>query len=138
MTTIDDNAITVQAINAGASYKVSKQCGAGKYPQDLRGYGLALRQEGFPLLSKWVRCDWDDNCKAECLRLIQTAVDHGSLPMLLVAAIPLKSNPILRQQFTQALNDKQQAKLKQLLAYGEIVDPENRFLEPWRLSLCMS
>jgi hypothetical protein len=133
--TIDDNAILVQAINAGASFKTCQNCGAGKYIQDLRGYGLALRQEGFPLLSQWIREDWDDVAKAECLRLIQTAVDHGSMSMLLVAAIPLKSNPVLRQQFTQTLNDKQQAKLKQLLAYGEIVDPENQFLEPWRLSL---
>ena len=135
MTTIDDNAILVQAINVGASFKVCQATGAGKYIQDLRGYGLALRQEGYPLLSQWVRCDWDDAGKAECLRMIQTAVDHGSLPMLLVAAIPLKSNPVLRQQFTQTLDDKQQAKLKQLLACGEIVDPSNQFLEPWRLSL---
>jgi hypothetical protein len=133
--TIDDNAILVQAIIVGASDAVCRQCGAGKFIQDLRGYGLALRQEGYPLLSQWVRCDWDDAGKAECLRMIQTAVDHGSLPMLLVAAIPLKSNPVLRQQFTQTLNDKQQAKLKQLLACGEIVDPKHEFLEPWRLSL---
>ena len=135
MSSIDDNAMLVQAINAGASFKTCQQCGAGKYPQDLRGYGMALRQEGFPLLSEWIRESWTDDTKAECLRMVETAIDHGSLSMLLVAAIPLKSNPILRTRFTQVLTDKQKAKLKQLLGCGDIVDPKHQFLEPWRLSL---
>jgi hypothetical protein len=132
MTTIDQNLVLIQTISAGASVAVCRQTGG---IHDKRGYGKALRDEGFPLLSQWAREEWNDETKSECLRMLQTAVDHGSLPMLLVVSIPLKRNPVLRFQLTQCLTERQQSKLKQLLSCGDIVDPKHNFLEPWRLSL---
>ena len=62
-------------------------------PRDTRPYGIALQEEGYPLIRRWVSGDWSAAPRAEAARFINATATQRSIPMLAVLAIATEGQP---------------------------------------------
>ena len=118
----------IQEFEAGASPQTCKM-GGSNYPQDHRGYGDALRENGYPLIRQWIEGKWDASCFAEYGRFLQTAIAHGSFPMLAIAAIGAASNPDAYDLATGKIDEKTKEKLASLVRIGSIYDVYGKYIK---------
>lgn len=120
----------INTMTAGASHAVC-QLGEIKRKPDSRPYGVALSQEGYPNLSRWVDGDLADEALDEALRFLVDAVGRGSIPMLTVAGLALAEHPEQCLGAMATTDAKQQARFWSLLKMGTVLGDDQQLFRGW-------
>lgn len=72
-------------------------------PPDRRPYGVALQQEGYPLIKSWACGDWSVESQAEMKRFTEAIASQRSIPMLAVLAVATEGHPERLQELVESL-----------------------------------
>ena len=81
-----------KSLNAGPAYHASQRS-SGLRVRLRTPYGVALQQEGYPLIRRWSCGDWSPECQVEMAQFISAVATQRSAPMLAVLAIAIDTYP---------------------------------------------